>query len=215
LRARRIAAAPVELPFGERALSCSDPSGLAFDLVASDDRREPWTGVVGSDLAIRGLHSVTLTVRDPGPTVSLMEEFLGWKVAGRDQNRTRVDVAGGGPGKTIDIVRAPDAEPAVNGLGTVHHVAMAIARADDQALLREELLARGVKVTDIRDRCYFNSIYFREPGGVLFEVATVAPGFTVDEDVSSLGTALKLPPWEEANRADIEKHIGPVNPAIG
>jgi len=95
----------------------------------------------------------------------------------------------------------------VNGLGTVHHVAMAIEKAEDQLRLREALLAAGAKVTEVRDRCYFQSIYFREPQGVLFEVATTSPGFTVDEDVTRLGTALKLPPWEEPHRADIEAHI--------
>jgi glyoxalase family protein len=204
---RRMAAARIESPFGEQALACSDPSGLQVELVASRDDRDPWTGVLPPRLAVRGLHSVVLTVRDPAPTIALMEEFLGWTVMDCQDDRTRVVVAGGGPGKTIDIVRAPDAEAAVNGLGTVHHVAMAIEREDDQARLREDLLARGVKVTDIRDRCYFRSIYFREPQGVLFEVATTSPGFTVDEDLSSLGTALKLPPWEEPNRADIEAHI--------
>jgi glyoxalase family protein len=207
LARRGVAFVRAESPFGEPALACSDPSGLQFELVGASDAREPWTGLVPADLAIRGLHSVVLTVRDPAPTIALMEEFLGWTVVDRQGERTRVGVAGGGPGRTIDIVGAPDAEAAINGLGTVHHVAMAIERADDQARLREELLARGFKVTEIRDRCYFQSIYFREPQGVLFEVATTSPGFTVDEDLASLGTALKLPPWEEPNRADIEAHI--------
>ena len=98
----------------------------------------------------------------------------------------------------------PYADHAVNGLGTVHHVAMAISTDDEQLRLRQELLQLGLRVTEVRDRCYFNSIYFREPGGVLFEVATIQPGFTVDEDLSSLGRGLKLPPWEEANRPVIE-----------
>src|SRR4029077_2668534 len=118
------------------------------------------------------------------------------------------------PGKWIDIVSAPEAGAAVNGIGTVHHGAMAIDRADDQIRLREALLARGLKVTDVRDRCYFQSIYFREPGGVLFEVATTSPGFTADEEVASLGEQLKLPPWEEANRLEIEQHLAPVRTAV-
>ena len=207
LARRGVAVVRAESPFGDETLACSDSSGLQFELVSAADAREPWTGLVPASLAIRGLHSVVLTVRDPAPTIALMEEFLGWKVVDRQGDRTRVGVAGGGPGKTIDILRAPEAETAVNGLGTVHHVAMAIERAEDQARLREELLARGLKVTEIRDRCYFQSIYFREPQGVLFEVATTSPGFTVDEDLPLLGTGLKLPPWEEPNRADIEAHI--------
>ena len=101
----------------------------------------------------------------------------------------------------------PHAEHASNGLGTVHHVAMAIETGEQQRELRDQLLAQGVKVTDIRDRCYFTSIYFREPGGVLFEVATMKPGFAVDEAEADLGTTLKLPPWEEPNRTDIERHL--------
>jgi glyoxalase family protein len=107
-------------------------------------------------------------------------------------------------------VRAPEAAGAVNGLGTVHHVAMAIANADQQLQLREELLALGCKVTPVMDRQYFQSIYFREPGGVLFEVATTQPGFTVDETLPCLGQDLKLPPWEEPNRSTIETGLATV-----
>jgi glyoxalase family protein len=98
----------------------------------------------------------------------------------------------------------------VNGLGTVHHVARPFATGEEQAAVRDELIALGCRVTDIRDRCYFTSIYFREPGGVLFEIATVTPGFTVDEDLGALGRGLKLPPWEEPYRASIEANLPPV-----
>jgi glyoxalase family protein len=207
LARRRVPARRDESPFGERGLACSDPSGLRFRIVGADDGRRPWAETIPAARAIRGLHSVVLTVRDPAPTIALMEEFLGWTVVARSEGTTRLAVEGGGPGRMIDIVAAADAEAAVNGLGTVHHVAMAIEKAEDQLRLREALLAAGAKVTEVRDRCYFQSIYFREPQGVLFEVATTSPGFTVDEDVTRLGTALKLPPWEEPHRADIEAHI--------
>ncbi len=151
-----------------------------------------------------------MTVRSLGRTLELMTGLLGYRVVNEAGNRTRVAAGGDGPGHAIDIVVDPDAEAAANGLGTVHHVAMAISTDDEQRRLREELLRLGLKVTDIRDRCYFNSIYFREPGGVLFEVATIQPGFTADEDVSSLGRALKLPPWEEQHRASIEANLPPV-----
>jgi glyoxalase family protein len=121
-----------------------------------------------------------------------------------------VGVGHGGPGKAIDIVVDPSAERAVNGIGTVHHVAMAIDGAEAQLQMREQLLAYGCKVTDVRDRSYFTSIYFREPGGVLFEVATVGPGFDLDESPDALGTALKLPSWEEPNRAAIEAGLADV-----
>jgi glyoxalase family protein len=195
--------------FGEEALRLDDPSGLWFDLVGSGrDERAPWTGNgVGEDAAIRGLHSVTMVVRSPGRTLDLMTGLLGYRVVDEGDNRTRVAAGGDAPGHVIDIVVDPDADAAVNGLGTVHHVAMAISSDDEQRRLREELLRLGLNVTNVRDRCYFNSIYFREPGGVLFEVATIQPGFAVDEDVSSLGRALKLPPWEEPHRASIEASL--------
>jgi glyoxalase family protein len=199
----------VETPFGEAAIRVDDPSGLWFHLVGNvDDRRAPWTGGgVGSDEAIRGLHSVTMMVRSRQPTLELMTGLLGFHVVHETDRAVRIAVGAGGPGHTIDTLVDPVAAPGVNGTGTVHHVAVAIATADEQRRLRGELLAMGLRVTEIRDRCYFQSIYFREPGGVLLEVATVEPGFAVDEDVESLGRALKLPPWEESNRADIEAHL--------
>jgi glyoxalase family protein len=140
----------------------------------------------------------------------LMTKLLGYHVIKQDGNRIRVGVHGGGPGKAIDIVVDPQAQPAVNGLGTVHHVAMATGTAEEQLQIRDLLLRHGSRVTDVRDRCYFTSIYFREPGGVLFEVATAGPGFTIDEDLTDLGTALKLPPWEEPNRSAIEPGLAEI-----
>jgi glyoxalase family protein len=209
LKEHGVPAADLETRFGEEAIRVIDPSGLWFELVANDrDTRVPWTGNgVGSPEAIRGLHSVTMVVRSREDTIRLMTDLLGYRVADEAENRTRLAAGGDGPGHSIDIVVEPEADQAVNGLGTVHHVAMAISTDDEQRRLREELLRMGLKVTDIRDRCYFNSIYFREPGGVLFEVATIQPGFAADEDVSSLGRALKLPPWEEPHRAAIEAHL--------
>ncbi len=205
-----IAASDLEPRFGDAAVGFSDPSGLDFELVACADPREPWTGGVEHDLAIRGLHSVALTVRDPEPTAAFMTTQLGWRRVDETDGRIRMAVGDGGPGRLIDVVHRSDAPAAVNGIGTVHHVAMAIATEDEQAEMRERLVAAGAKVTEVRDRCYFKSIYFREPGGVLFEVATISPGFTVDEPVDALGRDLKLPPWEEPHRADIESHLPPV-----
>jgi glyoxalase family protein len=212
LNGRGVEARDVEACFGEEAIRFADSSGLSFELVAGDrDPRTPWTGNgVDAAHAIRGLHSVTMTVRALGRTLELMTGLLGYRVEDEVGNRTRLAAGGEGPGHAIDIVVDPDAAAAINGLGTVHHVAMAISTDDEQRRLREELLRLGLKVTDIRDRCYFNSIYFREPGGVLFEVATIQPGFAADEDVSSLGRALKLPPWEEPHRASIEANLPPV-----
>jgi glyoxalase family protein len=201
-----------ETRFGDAVIRVNDPSGLWFELIGShSDRRTPWTGNgVGAAEAIRGLHSVTMMVRSIAPTLQLMTEVLGYRVVNEAGNRTRVSAGGEGPGHSIDIVVDPSADAAINGTGTVHHVAMAIATGEEQRRLREELIGMGLTVTDVRDRCYFQSIYFREPGGVLFEVATIEPGFTVDEELSSLGRALKLPPWEEPHRATIGSSLAAV-----
>ncbi len=192
--------------FGEEAIAFADPSGLAFELIGSGgDDRVPWTGGgISPDLAIRGLHGVTLVVGRPERTVELMTGMLGFEVVGETAGRMRLAVNGSQPGKFIELVHGTGAGPARNGLGTVHHVAMAIGGAQGQLELREELLALGHQVTEVRDRQYFRSIYFREPGGVLFEVATAGPGFSVDESPALLGCGLKLPPWEEVNRPAIE-----------
>jgi glyoxalase family protein len=208
-----IAVNDIEPRFGEPAIRFADRSGLTFELIATErDRRAPWIAD-GRDAAsaIRGLYSVTMIVRDPEHTVDLMTRLLGGHVVGESGSRIRVGLGGDEPGRVIDVAHLPDAEPAMNGIGTVHHVAMAIGSEEEQRRLRGELIQNGCKVTEVRDRCYFKSIYFREPGGVLFEVATTAPGFTVDEDVSTLGRALKLPPWEEAHRADIERALAVVD----
>ena len=212
LKERGVACRDVESRFGEEAIRIDDPSGLWFELVATDrDPRTPWTGNgVGAGEAIRGLHSVTLLVRSLGSTRELMTGLLGYRVVDEVENRTRVAAGGDRPGHFMDIVVDREADAAVNGIGTVHHVAMAISTDDEQRRLRDELLRAGLHVTDIRDRCYFQSIYFREPGGVLFEVATIQPGFTADEDLSSLGRALMLPPWEEQHRSAIEANLPPV-----
>ena len=212
LHAHGITVAPCEHRFGEQSIVATDPSGLLIELVANDkDSRAHWNGGgVPEGRAIRGLHSVTMTVRQAEPTVRFMSELLGYKVLQETPERVRVGVNGGGPGKQIDVLVAPEAAPAVNGIGTVHHVAMAIGDEGTQLELREALLARDVQVTPVMDRQYFKSIYFREPGGVLFEVATTQPGFAVDEPLAELGRGLKLPPWEEVRRADIEAGLAVV-----
>lgn len=211
LASRGIASTDLEPRFGDAAVGFSDLSGLDFELVAVPDAREPWVDRVDADIAIRGLHSVAISVRDPQPTVDFMSSQLGWHRVDETDGRVRMAIGDAGPGQIIDVVHRHDAPVAVNGIGTVHHVAMAIGSEEEQLTLREQLVAFGSKVTEVRDRCYFKSIYFREPGGVLFEVATVAPGFASDEPVDSLGRDLKLPPWEEPHRADIEAHLPTVS----
>src|SRR6187455_2184366 len=197
--------------FGEESIVVTDPSGLVIELIANDaDSRRPWTsGGVDPASAVRGLHSVSLDVRDPRRTVDFMREMLGFEVVDEMEGRIRVAVNGEGPGKQMDIVHANDTGWARNGLGTVHHVAMAIGSDDDQLKIREALVGRA-HVTEVRDRQYFKSIYFREPGGVLFEIATMRPGFPVDEPLLELGRHLKLPPWLEPDREQIAAALPPL-----
>jgi len=192
--------------FGEEALRFSDPSGLTIQLVEGRaDVRAPWRRPdIDDGSAIRGIHGVTLLVREPEKTIAFVQDLMECAVVGEAAGATRLAVNGDAPGRLIEIVAAGDAPAAINGLGTVHHVAFAVDDPEQQLELRRELIRRGVQVTEVKDRQYFRSIYFREPNGVLFEVATVPPGFTADESLPELGTALKLPPWEEPHRAEIE-----------
>jgi glyoxalase family protein len=212
LRARGFTVTDAPPRFGEESFVVEDPSGLKIELVGtSTDNRTPWvTGEVAADSAIRGIHSVTLTVDDPNPTFEFMHEWFGFEVSDEMNARLRLSVNGEGPGKSVDIATSHDGIRAKNGVGTVHHVALAIPDTTEQLKLREALVREGIDVTPVMDRSYFKSIYFREPGGVLFEVATLAPGFAVDEPLEELGTGLKLPPWEEPKRQEIEEALPPI-----
>jgi glyoxalase family protein len=211
LRTASIAFNDIEAFFGEPAIGFNDPSGLRFELIANDrDPRHPWTAHVSKSEAVRGIHSVQILVRQAGPSVEFLTRVLGYHVVGESGNRIRVAANGDAPGHVIDVIEDNNAKTAVNGLGTVHHVAMAIGTAEEQIAVRDQLDAMGIGVTEVRDRCYFTSIYFREPGGVLFEIATMKPGFAIDEDPAQLGRALKLPEWEEPHRASIEKNLAEV-----
>ncbi|MGH7703937.1 MAG: ring-cleaving dioxygenase, partial [Gemmatimonadales bacterium] len=208
---RRLAAHGIRISgegtrFGEDFLTFNDPAGLVAELIAGNrDQRAPWTtDEIGPAAAIRGVSGITMTIRAPKESLALLTDVLGFETIAQSGNRTRLAVNDDAPGKTIDILHAPEAPGARNGLGTVHHVALAVPDPEDQVRMRAELLRLGYSVTQVLDRQYFHSIYFREPGGVLFEIATVPPGFTVDENPADLGRGLKLPPWEEPQRAAIE-----------
>jgi glyoxalase family protein len=210
-KTRGVAMRDVPARFGDEALECADPSGLVIELVANDrDHRTAWIqedSGIGREVGIRGLFSVTMILREAGPTVELMTSLLDFTVVQEMPGRLRLGIGGDEPGKTMEILVDPGARTGRNGLGTVHHVAMAIGEADEQLKLRNHLLQIGARVTEVRDRQYFQSIYFREPGGVLFEVATMKPGFATDEAPAELGRALKLPPWEEPYRHEIERGL--------
>ena len=206
LRERGVSSTGMTTRFGDEAIAFRDPSDLVFELVGNaSDVRTPWSGAdVDAARAVRGLHSVSLTVQSPDRTVDLFTTLLGARVVNEAEDRTRLALGGGGAGHLVDVVADPDATVARNGLGTVHHVALAVTTAEEQLRMRDEVLRYGLRPTEVRDRCYFQSIYFREPGGVLLEIATMDPGFAVDEPAAELGRSLKLPPWEEPSRAEIE-----------
>lgn len=195
--------------FGTCSIMIEDPSSLNIELVeARGDAREPWLAPgIPRDVAIRGLFGVTFVVREGEPSRRFAEEMLGLELVGREGSRVRAQTGNGGPGSYLEILESSHAPDAVNGLGTVHHVALAVPDDAAQAAIRSRLREQGYDVTPVRDRQYFQSIYFREPGGILYEVATQGPGFTIDEDVAELGRALKLPPAAEADREAIESTL--------
>jgi glyoxalase family protein len=197
---------------GEDAISFRDPSGLVVRLVGdSKDARKPWVaGEIQAQQAVRGIHGVSLTVRDPALTIDFLKEIMDAATIHESDSGAAMGVGGAGAGHVVEVLPAGDAPQGINGLGTVHHVAFAVATDDDQLRMREELVRRGLQVTPVLDRQYFHSIYFREPNGVLFEIATIPPGFSTDESLSELGRSLKLPPWEEPNRTSIEAGLPPV-----
>lgn len=199
----------------EQVLSFVDPDGMLLELVAPADAPvQAWQGgPVPAEHAIRGFHGVTLWVNgDPG-TRALLTDALGFRVVQEADGRTRL--AGSSPvGNVVDLRQVGGFWRGAGGVGTVHHVAFRAADEAAQENVRRDLNDLGVLATPVQDRQYFRSIYFREPGGVLFEVATEGPGFTTDESAAELGTGLRLPRWLEPDRAAIERALPPL-PVVG
>jgi glyoxalase family protein len=198
-----------ETRFGEARLALQGPDGEGVTLVEGDDPRAPWTGEVPAAEAIRGFHSVTLTLQEAGPTADLLR-LMGYEEEGREGAVTRMRVRDGNGADAVDLVEAPDAPWATQSAGSVHHVAFAVPDDAAQAAMRAMLARAGVQATPVIDRDYFHSIYFRTPGGVLFEVATDAPGFARDEAPDALGTALKLPRQHEPLRDRLRRTLEPL-----
>ncbi len=197
----------------EERLLVVDPDGLQIELVATneDDPRNPWDSPHHpAEYAIRGQHSSVLTVRNPEQTIALLVNELGMQVLETVGNRTRLVGGAGGPGAYVDVVASTLAPDGLTAGGTVHHIAFRVPDQATQQKWRDELASKGHRVTEILDRNYFSSIYFREPGGVLFEIATDTPGFDVDEPLLELGKSLKLPPWLEPSREAIEARVVPL-----
>ncbi len=193
--------------FDEAVLAFRDGDGLMLELVADRNaaKRAGWKrGSVPPEHAIRGIHSVTLCVDGYEHTAKLLTETMGFRQTGEEGSVFRYATDEGGAGAQVDIRCAPDFWPGVVAGGSVHHVAWRARDDAAQKTWRASVAATGLNVTPVLDRQYFRSIYFREPGGVLFEIATDPPGFTIDEPLERLGTELKLPSWLEQNRREIE-----------
>lgn len=196
--------------FAESYISFEDPDGLPLTLVSplKGDTRKPWeTPEVSAAVATRGFHSVTLTLRSVSETAKVLTDIFDYTLVTQEGNGYRYSTHAIEGASTVDLLEIPQAGRAINAGGTIHHVAFRVKNEEVLMHFREKVLQHGLNITPKIDRNYFFSLYFREPGGVLFEIATDNPGFSVDEPVEELGTHLKLPPQYEGSRAEIEKAL--------
>jgi glyoxalase family protein len=203
----------IESRFDERALPFVDPHGLKVALI--DTARTvartftPWEGsAVPREYQIRGLYGGRLWERDAAATASFITGALGFEELGRDGGWIRYGFPSH-PG-VVDVRETPNERRGAWGVGAVHHLAWAVADDEEQLRMRAQIVAAGGRATEVIDRFWFKSVYFKEPGGVLFEIATEGPGFAVDEDPAHLGESLVLPPWYEPARAEIERVLPPL-----
>ena len=202
--------------FGDQVLQFADPDGMSVEIVGSGDSdpAKAWTGSgdVPAGHALRGFHSVTLVEASLAPTEELLTRHLGFEVAAREGDRTRFRAAGGSAATAtlVDVVERPDAPRGRDGVGRVHHVAFRTPDDATQRQWQDTVQRLGLRVSPVMDRDYFHSIYFREPGGVLFEIATDGPGMTVNEPAETLGTRLMLPAGVEQHRAELTRILPPL-----
>ena len=193
--------------FDEEVLAFLDPDWMQLELVARPgaDASAPWEGGgIPLDYAIRGFDGVTMWEKDPAPSLDLLTGTMGFRIVGEDGPRIRLQAATDGPAALVDLLHMPDGQRGTLGAGTVHHVAWRTPDDAEQQAWREDIATLGLRVTSVIDRQYFRSIYFREPGGVLFEIATDPPGMDWDEPVEALGSRLRLPSRFEPQRKEIE-----------
>ena len=209
LKEHRVGAWRAPERFGDEVIRFADPDGMLIELIASTPGSEvqPWTeGPVPVEHSIRGLHSVSAALESREGTTTLLTESFGYRLIQEAGNRVRFAAPGeGGMGKTIELVDTPGSQPGRLGPGSVHHIAFRVPDDARQHAWREKIVSLGYNVSPVMDRIYFHSVYFREPGGILFEIATDPPGFTNDETVDELGAKLCLPPWLERARPQIEE----------
>jgi glyoxalase family protein len=208
-----VTAKPAEVRRGDRTLPLVDPDGLEVALVETSDAREfvPWDkSPVPADRQILGLHAVRLWERDLSITEGFLTGILGFKPMGEVDGWHRFGLGDGGSGKHLEIRELPDTERGQWGVGTMHHVAWRVPDDSTELAVRAEVAAAHRRPTEVIDRFWFKSVYFLEPGGVLFEIATDGPGFTADEELATLGERLVLPPWLEPHRREIERALPPL-----
>ncbi|MGI9076678.1 MAG: ring-cleaving dioxygenase [Gemmatimonadaceae bacterium] len=202
-----------EMRHGEYVLPLVDPHGLQLALVETADARDftPWSGsAVSESKQIRGLHAVRLLERDITATAAFLTNVLGFSSVGSEEGWHRYGIAGGGSGRYVDILETPDSPRGSWGTGGIHHVAWRVPDDATQLLVRARVEMARRRPTPVIDRFWFRSVYFLEPGGALFELATDGPGFTVDENLAELGEMLVLPPWLESRRQEIEAALPPL-----
>ncbi|MEX2351017.1 MAG: ring-cleaving dioxygenase [Balneolaceae bacterium] len=213
LQERGLKPGKVEQRFGLSELTLKDRDGMTIRLIEDPEAESMQTkgyGGLADDIAIRGFFSARLSLSHIGPTAELMEEF-GWKRSAEESGLVRYESAPENRlGRFVDLVEEPSLQGRF-GRGSIHHIAFRVESEEVQQEWREHLLKAGLDVSPVRDRVYFRSIYFREPGGILFELATDGPGFTVDEPMEDLGRELRLPPWYESHREQIESKLPNLN----
>ena len=188
---------PVDRPHGLRVALVESEHAAARPFTPWDDSPIP------AERQIRGLESARLRERDLEPTAAFLTQVLGFELLGTENGWQRYGVSGGLSGAYVDVQAAPDTRRGAWGVGSIHHLAWRVDDATHQLAVRDEIERAGRRPTPVIDRFWFQSVYFLEPGGVLFELATDGPGFAVDEDPAHLGETLVLPPWLEGHRAQI------------
>jgi len=217
LKQNHVTAEKTPARFGEEVIRLLDPDGLMIELIVvaagvSSANIEPWPeSPVPAEHALRGFHSVSAALEGYERTARLLTESFGYRLNDESGNRFRFASADeSAPGRIIDLLYQPDTARGRVAAGSVHHIAFRAKDEAEQLQWREHLVDLGYNVTPVMNRDYFHSIYFREPGGVLFEIATEPPGFTSDEKLEELGTHLRLPPWMEPARSQIQQILPPI-----
>jgi glyoxalase family protein len=214
LKENQVSAERAARRFGEEVIRFSDLDGMPLELITATPSVDvqPWTNsTVPAEHSLLGFHSVSAALEGFERTAKLLADTFGYERVKESGNRCRFGAqAETGPGKVIDLLCMPDSRRASGGAGSVHHIAFRARDDAEQLAWREKISSLGYNVSPVMDRTYFHSIYFREPGGILFEIATDPPGFTEDEKLEELGDNLRLPPWMEKARAQIEEILPPI-----